>query len=281
MEAGLKRFIVGLSKKVLLANNVAALAELIYGGNQAIYGTSMYWLAALAYTFQIYFDFSGYSDMAIGLGRMFGFHFLENFNYPYLSHSATEFWRRWHISLSSWFRDYIYIPLGGSRVGKAKWVRNILVVWGLTGFWHGAEWNFLLWGLYYAGLLVAEKFFLGRWLEKLPSPLRWLYAFFVVNLGWVLFSRTDFGDLTHALHTMFVWQDTSLAQVLSADTEILLALVFLPLAFLFSFPVVQKLPRPKGTVGALAEAVGYGLLLLLCVLSIVSSVYNPFIYFRF
>lgn len=281
VEAGLKRFIVGLSKKVLLANNVAALAEIIYGGNQAIYGTSMYWLAALAYTFQIYFDFSGYSDMAIGLGRMFGFHFLENFNYPYLSRSATEFWRRWHISLSSWFRDYIYIPLGGSRVGKAKWVRNILVVWGLTGFWHGAEWNFLLWGLYYAGLLVAEKFFLGRWLEKLPSPLRWLYAFFVVNLGWVLFSRTDFGDLTHALHTMFVWQDTSLAQVLSADTEILLALVFLPLAFLFSFPVVQKLPRPKGTVGALAEAVGYGLLLLLCVLSIVSSVYNPFIYFRF
>ena len=166
-------------------------------------------------------------------------------------------------------------------MGKAKWVRNILVVWGLTGFWHGAEWNFLLWGLYYAVLLVAEKFFLGRWLEKLPSPLRWLYAFFVVNLGWVLFSRTDFGELTHALHTMFVWQDTSLAQVLSADTEILLALVFLPLAFLFSFPVAQKLPRPRGTAGALAEAAGYGLLLLLCVLSIVSSVYNPFIYFRF
>ncbi len=281
VEAGLKRFIVGLSKKVLIANNVAAIAEMIYGGNPYVYGTSMYWLAALAYTFQIYFDFSGYSDMAIGLGRMFGFHFLENFNYPYLSRSATEFWRRWHISLSSWFRDYIYIPLGGSRVGKAKWVRNILIVWGLTGFWHGAEWNFILWGLYYAALLMAEKFFLGKWLEKLPSFFRWLYAFFVVNLGWVLFNRTDFSDLSHALHTMFVWQQTSLAQVISADSDILLALAFLPLAFLFSFPVAKKLPKPKGLAGAVVEDVIYGALFLLSILSIVSSVYNPFIYFRF
>ena len=281
VEAGLKRFIVGLSKKVLLANNVAVFAEMVYGGDPSVYGTAMYWLAALSYTLQIYFDFSGYSDMAIGLGRMFGFHFLENFNYPYLSRSATEFWRRWHISLSSWFRDYIYIPLGGSRVGKAKWVRNILVVWGLTGFWHGAEWNFLLWGLYYAALLVAEKFFLGRWLEKLPSLLRWLYAFFVVNLGWVLFNLTDFAALSHALRTMFVWQETSLANVICADSEILLALLFLPLAFLFSFPVAKKLPRPKGVAGTLAEDVGYGLLFLLSILFIVSSVYNPFIYFRF
>lgn len=281
VEAGLKRFIVGLSKKVLIANNVAAIAEMIYSGNQTIYGTAMYWLASLAYTMQIYFDFSGYSDMAIGLGRMFGFHFLENFNYPYLSRSATEFWRRWHISLSSWFRDYIYIPLGGSKVGKAKWVRNILVVWGLTGFWHGAEWNFILWGLYYAILLVMEKFFLGRILEKLPSPLRWLYAFFVVNLGWVLFNRTDFGDLSHALHTMFVWQDTSLSLVISANSEILLALLFIPLAFFFSFPVLQKLPKPNGVLGVFVENVVYGLLFFLCILCIVSSVYNPFIYFRF
>ena len=166
-------------------------------------------------------------------------------------------------------------------MGKAKWVRNILVVWGLTGFWHGAEWNFLLWGLYYAALLVAEKFFLGRWLEKLPSLLRWLYAFFVVNLGWVLFNLTDFAALSHALRTMFVWQETSLANVICADSEILLALLFLPLAFLFSFPVAKKLPRPKGVAGALAEDVGYGLLFLLSILFIVSSVYNPFIYFRF
>lgn len=281
VEAGLKRFIVGLSKKVLLANNVAAIAEMIYSGNQSIYGTAMYWLAALAYTMQIYFDFSGYSDMAIGLGRMFGFHFLENFNYPYVSRSATEFWRRWHISLSSWFRDYIYIPLGGSRVGKGKWIRNILVVWGLTGFWHGAEWNFILWGLYYAALLVAEKFFLGRLLEKLPGPIRWLYAFFVVNLGWVLFNLTDFAALSHALHTMFSWQSTNLAQVISTNSNILLALVYLPLALLFSFPLAQKLPRPKTPVGMLLEDGVYGILLILSILFIISSSYNPFIYFRF
>ena len=278
---GLRRFILGLGKKVILANGAAAVAELIYGGNPEIYGTAMYWLAAFAYTMQIYFDFSGYSDMAIGLGRMFGFHFLENFNYPYLSRSATEFWRRWHISLSSWFRDYIYIPLGGSRVSRGKWVRNILVVWGLTGFWHGAEWNFILWGLYYAGLLLLEKFVLGRVLEKLPALVQWLYAFFVVNLGWVLFNLTDFSQLTHALHTMFVWQGTSLAQVLSADSEILFALLYLPLAFLFSFPVAKKLPKRQTPGWDLLEDGLYGLLFLLCIVYIVSSVYNPFIYFRF
>lgn len=150
LAQGFRRFVVGLAKKLLLANQVAQVATIVYSGNPANYGSLMYWLAAIAYTLQIYFDFSGYSDMAIGLGRMFGFHFLENFNYPYISLSVTEFWRRWHISLSTWFRDYVYIPLGGNRVSRGKWVRNILVVWGLTGLWHGADWNFLLWGLYYA-----------------------------------------------------------------------------------------------------------------------------------
>ncbi|MBR2490897.1 MAG: MBOAT family protein [Ruminiclostridium sp.] len=281
VEAGLKRFILGLAKKVLLANNAAAIAEIIYTGNVEIYGTAMYWLAAFAYTMQIYFDFSGYSDMAIGLGRMFGFHFLENFNYPYVSRSATEFWRRWHISLSSWFRDYVYIPLGGSRVSRGKWVRNILVVWGLTGFWHGAEWNFILWGLYYAALLVLEKFVLGKLLDRLLSVLRWLYAFFVVNLGWVLFNLVDFSQLAHALHTMFVWQPTSLAAVLGADSAVLYALLYLPICFLLSFPVFPKLPRKEGPVWALVYDALYGILFLTCVMCIVSSVYNPFIYFRF
>ena len=281
VEAGLKRFILGLAKKVLLANNAAAIAEIIYTGNEEIYGTAMYWLAAFAYTMQIYFDFSGYSDMAIGLGRMFGFHFLENFNYPYVSRSATEFWRRWHISLSSWFRDYVYIPLGGSRVSRGKWVRNILVVWGLTGFWHGAEWNFILWGLYYAALLVLEKFVLGKLLDRLLSVLRWLYAFFVVNLGWVLFNLVDFSQLAHALHTMFVWQPTSLAAVLGADSAVLYALLYLPICFLLSFPVFPKLPRKEGPVWALVYDALYGILFLTCVMCIVSSVYNPFIYYRF
>ena len=166
---GTRRFIVGLAKKVLLANNMAKLAELVYTSGAQGLGTSAYWLAAVGYTLQIYFDFSGYSDMAIGLGRIFGFHFLENFNYPYLSRSITEFWRRWHISLSTWFRDYVYIPLGGNRVKKSRWVFNIVVVWALTGLWHGAEWNFVLWGLYYAAFLLLEKFLLGRVLERLPS----------------------------------------------------------------------------------------------------------------
>jgi alginate O-acetyltransferase complex protein AlgI len=281
VAAGLKRFIVGLGKKVLLANNVAAIAELIYAGNQDVYGTAWYWVAAFAYTMQIYFDFSGYSDMAIGLGRMFGFHFLENFNYPYLSRSATEFWRRWHISLSSWFRDYIYIPLGGSRVGKGRWVRNILIVWGLTGFWHGAEWNFILWGLYYAALLVLEKLVLGKLLDRLPGAVRWLYAFFVVNVGWVLFNLTDFTQLTHALRTMFVWQSSSLGQVISTDSAVLYGVIYLPLALLFSFPVAKKLPKPKTALGEGIACAGYGVILVVCILCIISSSYNPFIYFRF
>lgn len=158
---GMKRFIKGLAKKVIIANNVALIAETVYNcGEQSIYGTSVYWLAAIAYALQIYFDFSGYSDMAIGLGRMFGFHFLKNFNYPYISKSITEFWRRWHISLSTWFRDYVYIPLGGNRVKKSRWLFNIFVVWCLTGFWHGAEWNFIIWGVYYCTLLLIEKVFL-------------------------------------------------------------------------------------------------------------------------
>lgn len=281
VEAGLKRFLLGLAKKVLIANNVAAIADMIYQGNQSIYGTALYWLASVAYTMQIYFDFSGYSDMAIGLGRMFGFHFLENFNYPYLSRSATEFWRRWHISLSSWFRDYIYIPLGGSRVSRPKWVRNIFIVWGLTGFWHGAAWNFLLWGLYYGVLLMIEKFWLGKVLDKLPSVLRWLYTFFVVNLGWVFFHLSDPAFLSYALHVMFRWQATDWPRVLTANSDILLGILWFPLAFLFSFPVWKKLPRPKGWKGALAADLGYGILLTLCILYILSSSYNPFIYFRF
>ena len=169
VAAGLRRFILGLAKKVILANNIARIAETIYAGDSAVYGTALYWLAAVAYALQIYFDFSGYSDMAIGLGRMFGFHFLENFDHPYTALSITDFWRRWHISLSTWFRDYVYIPLGGNRVKKSRWIRNILVVWALTGFWHGAQWNFLFWGLYYGLLLLAEKLFLGRLLERLQE----------------------------------------------------------------------------------------------------------------
>ena len=181
---GLRRFIVGLSKKVILADNLAMLTKL-YRDSTAP-SVTFAWLYAIAFTLNIYFDFSGYSDMAIGLGRMFGFHFPENFNYPYLSKSVTEFWRRWHISLGSWFRDYVYIPLGGSRVNRVKWVRNILVVWMLTGLWHGASWNFVLWGLLFAGLLLLEKAVPG--IKRLPGGLGSVYVVFVVMLSFVLFN---------------------------------------------------------------------------------------------
>ncbi len=189
--AGLRLFIIGLSKKVLLANIVAILAVKILAMNASEIGVVGAWGGLIAYTFQIFFDFSGYSDMAIGLGKMFGFKYLRNFNYPYISKSATEFWRRWHISLSTFFRDYVYIPMGGSRVSNKRWLFNIAVVWSLTGFWHGASWNFILWGVYWGFLLVLEKFFLNKILEKLPILIQHFYAVILFVFGWLIFWVED------------------------------------------------------------------------------------------
>lgn len=279
--SGMRRFTVGLAKKVLIANNVAAIAEYIYSFDVTI-GCGAYWLAALCYTLQIYFDFSGYSDMAIGLGRMFGFHFLENFNYPYISKSITEFWRRWHISLSTWFRDYVYIPLGGNRVGKARWIFNILVVWALTGFWHGAQWNFLLWGLYYAVLLLLEKLFLGRLIKKLPAVIQWAYAMFFVVVGWVIFDLTDFSQLTTVLAGMFSGTATNWELLLTGDVSKVFNLLFIIPGIAFSFPLAHKFRvRENGAISAILVNLGYLLLLAVCIAFIISSSYNPFIYFRF
>lgn len=282
--AGLRRFILGLGKKVILANGVAKVATIIYasaGTDGAVYyGTLAYWVAALAYTMQIYFDFSGYSDMAIGLGRIFGFHFLENFNYPYIARSVTEFWRRWHISLSQWFRDYIYIPLGGNRVSKPRWILNILLVWGLTGLWHGSNWNFVLWGLYFALLLVIEKLFLGRLLEKLPGIVGWVYTFIIVNVSWVIFNLVDFPQMLNALRMMFVYSPTYIDAAISENSSIITALFYLPIAFLVSFPIVpwlKKLLNPPEFV----QNIFYLALFLLCLVYVISSTFNPFIYFRF
>ena len=279
VAAGLRRFILGLAKKVILANNIARIAETIYAGDSAVYGTTLYWLAAVAYALQIYFDFSGYSDMAIGLGRMFGFHFLENFDHPYTALSITDFWRRWHISLSTWFRDYVYIPLGGNRVKKSRWIRNILVVWALTGFWHGAQWNFLFWGLYYGLLLLAEKLFLGRLLERLPKAVRWLYTAFFVLIGWVLFDLTDFPSLCHALKLMFVPQATDWVAAAATNVSLLKAVVYLPLGIVCCLPLLRR--EPKSAKGILLANLASGLLLIVCIVFILSSSYNPFIYFRF
>ena len=193
--SGLRLFCVGLAKKVLLANTVAILATAIIAQSGAELGAIGVWGGLLAFTFQIFFDFAGYSDMAIGLGKMFGFQYLRNFNYPYLSKSGTEFWRRWHISLSSFFRDYVYIPLGGNRVSVPRWMLNILVVWLLTGLWHGAAWNFVLWGLFYGVLLIVEKQFLLRYVTRLPHALQHVYGILIFMFGWLLFWVEDMGQM--------------------------------------------------------------------------------------
>ena len=278
---GLRRFAVGLAKKAVIANNVGAVATSIYSGDPAIYGTGWYWLAAVAYALQIYFDFSGYSDMAIGLGRIFGFHFLENFNYPYIATSITDFWRRWHISLSTWFRDYIYIPLGGNRVKKSRWIFNICVVWSLTGFWHGAQWNFLLWGVYYAVLLLLEKLVLHKLLERLPKFVGWLYTFVLVLISWVLFNLTDFSQMLAALRQMFSFDFHSPMPGLFADTTLLNAVLYVPLGILCMFPWAKKI-RLKETVWTdLLKNVACLGLIAVSILFIIGSTYNPFIYFRF
>ena len=216
---GVKLFCVGLGKKVLIANQMGALTSAMFSNTEenGVLGT---WVGILAYTFQIYFDFSGYSDMACGLGNMFGFEFLKNFNYPYISTSITDFWRRWHISLSTWFKEYVYIPLGGNRKGVRRQIINLLIVWGLTGLWHGASYNFIFWGLYYGLLLILEKFVLSRFLDKLPAVLRHVYTLFIVMIGWGLFYFTDVNQLFAFLGDLFnfgngVFSETALNLTLS------------------------------------------------------------------
>ncbi|MBR5409867.1 MAG: MBOAT family protein [Clostridia bacterium] len=280
---GVRRFVTGLAKKVILANGAGAIFKALLAGGAALPVVPA-WTAAISYAFQIYFDFSGYSDMAIGLGLIFGFHFQENFNYPYISQSITEFWNRWHISLSTWFREYLYIPLGGNRKGKLKQVRNILIVWLLTGLWHGAAWNFILWGVYYGLLLLIEKFALGKVLEKLPRAVRHVYAMLVVLFGWVLFAFDDFKVIPVFLGGMFGQNGLTAPGTGYFLSENVLLLV---LAAAASLPVWKNLAdkyRAKHENGKLlfaAELVWYLTLFLLSVASLVAGSYNPFIYFRF
>lgn len=291
IQEGTFRFIRGLAKKILIADNVARLSDAIYGVYENALsdtfapdctGTTALWIASLAYTLQIYFDFSGYSDMAIGLGRIFGFHFLENFNFPYISRSITEFWRRWHISLSGWFRDYVYIPLGGSRCSTSRRAVNIMAVWMLTGFWHGAAWNFILWGLYYGFILMAEKAVLDRMGKKTVTSLwGWAYAFIVVNLGWVLFHLTDFAMLKSVLHDMFIYHPTDWLRLMAENSDTLLTLIYVPIGLLFCFPVFTFIVERKTTTMLVVRTLAASLLLLLSIVYIVSSSFHPFIYFRF
>ncbi len=283
-EKGIKRFITGLAKKVLLANNIGYLWSLLTSDGTEISAASA-WLAAFAYTFQIYFDFSGYSDMAIGLGHIFGFNFLENFNYPYISKSITEFWRRWHISLSTWFKEYLYIPLGGNRHGTLKQIRNILIVWLLTGLWHGASWNFVLWGLYYALLLLFEKFILNKYKDKIPSFLLHIYTLLAVIFGWVLFVFDDTKMLSDFILSMFGkngLSDSAFLYNLSSYAVLFAVLVIAstPVGALIGNKIKDKLKKLPALETA-AELVLYAFVFIICMAYLVDSTYNPFIYFRF
>lgn len=279
---GIMRFVVGLGKKVLLANQMGAVWSEIYalGGDVS---ALMAWTGAIAYTFQIYFDFSGYSDMAIGLGRMFGFKFPENFRYPYQSVSITDFWRRWHITLSTWFKEYLYIPLGGNRCGLARQALNLLIVWSLTGFWHGAGWNFVMWVLYYFVILFIEKLFLLKALDKLPKLFRHVYALLLIVIGWVIFASDDVGVLLPYLGSMF----GANGAVGGMDVYTLLTK-----AVLLIICCVASTELPKrlflSATGAMNEKAAFTIksvmtiaLLALSMILLIGDSYNPFLYFRF
>lgn len=279
---GFQRFILGLGKKVILANNVAIAANYVFAKLPLDQMTfTMAWMGVLAYTLQIYFDFSAYSDMAIGLGKMFGFNFLENFNYPYIAGSITDFWRRWHMSLSTWFRDYVYIPLGGNRVTQIRWVFNLFTVWFLTGLWHGANWNFVIWGVYFGVILIIEKLFLAKYIDKL-GPLRYIYTLLLVMVSWVLFNSNGFSQIQVIL-TKMVSIHEGLNVVSIKNARLLYLWPYFGLALLGSTPIVKMslLRIKQNRVGYYVYFLFLLIVLYLSMMYLISNSYNPFIYFRF
>ncbi len=281
---GVRRFVIGLGKKVLIANMLGELCDVFSTTNEK--SVLFYWIFAISYSLQIYFDFSAYSDMAIGLGRMFGFHFLENFNYPYISKSISEFWRRWHMSLSSWFRDYVYIPLGGNRKGTIILVRNIFIVWALTGIWHGANWTFVIWGLMYGIMLIIEKLFLTKHLEKMPSILQRIYVLFTVMISFIIFNANSIGEAWNNIIGLFGANGESL---INASTVYYLKsyLVVLVIAIIGSTPllknIIEKLKTKTNAnkIINLLEPIAMASILIIVTAYLVDNSYNPFLYFRF
>lgn len=281
---GVRRFVIGLGKKVLIANMLGELCDVFSTTNEK--SVLFYWIFAISYSLQIYFDFSAYSDMAIGLGRMFGFHFLENFNYPYISKSITEFWRRWHMSLSSWFRDYVYIPLGGNRKKTIILVRNIFIVWALTGIWHGANWTFVIWGLMYGIMLIIEKLLLTKHLEKMPSILQRIYVLFTVMISFIIFNANSIGEAWNNIIGLFGANGESL---INASTVYYLKsyLVVLVIAIIGSTPllknIIEKLKTKTNAnkIINLLEPIAMASILIIVTAYLVDNSYNPFLYFRF
>ena len=281
---GVNRFVGGLAKKVILANNLGMLVDIMTKSNEK--SVLSYWMVAIFFSLQIYYDFSGYSDMAIGLGRMFGFDFLENFNYPFISKSIKEFWRRWHISLSSFFRDYVYIPLGGNRVSRGRWIFNLLIVWSLTGLWHGDSWNFILWGLYFALLLIIENLFLQNILSKLPALIQHIYAKFFIIISFVIFNNENIKDLWSSLYNMFNFRGLDLyndfsTYYLKSYTVLLIVSVIGATPILKN--IIQKVNKNVtgqkviSTINPILNIV----LLVVVTAYLIDGSFNPFLYFRF
>lgn len=281
---GIERFIIGLFKKVIVANQLAFIADFIFNSEIEL-GTLSYWIGIVCYSFQIYFDFSGYSDMAIGLGKMFGYDFLENFNLPYISKSIQEFWRRWHISLSSWFRDYLYIPLGGNRKGVLRTYINLALVFFVTGLWHGASWNFIVWGLYHGFFLIMERLFLGKILYNAPKVISHLYTLLVVMFGWVLFRAETLKEAILYLSKMFSFTSSDNIEVLQYFSPYFIFVLLL--AFILSTNVKDYLlntslgQQTKKSGFITLKYSGYILIFIFCLLELGANNYNPFIYFRF
>ena len=281
---GFNRFVLGLGKKVLIANTLGELCEIFRASDEKSF--VFYWVYALAFCLHVYFDFSGYSDMAIGLGRVFGFHFLENFNYPFISKSVAEFWRRWHMSLGTWFRDYVYIPLGGNRVSKLKWFRNTLVVWFLTGFWHGADWTFIVWGLYFALFLLLEKFFLAKFFAKIPRVFSHIYVLFVVAISFVIFNANGMGQAISDIGGMLGLQNVPF---FNAETLYYIRSygVVLLLGIVGATPLVKRgaeklrTTRVGDWIMTVAEPVVQIALIVVITAYLVDGSFNPFLYFRF
>nr|WP_295779223.1 MBOAT family O-acyltransferase [uncultured Intestinibacter sp.] len=281
---GVNRFVVGLAKKVILANNLGMIVDIMTKSNEK--SVLSYWMVAIFFSLQIYYDFSGYSDMAIGLGRMFGFDFLENFNYPFISKSIKEFWRRWHISLSSFFRDYVYIPLGGNRVSRGRWIFNLLIVWSLTGLWHGDSWNFILWGLYFALLLIIENLFLQNILSKLPALIQHIYAKFFIIISFVIFNNENIKDLWSSLYNMFNFRGLDLYNDFSTyylKSYTVLLIVSMIGATPILKNIIQKINKNVtgqkviSTINSILNIV----LLVVVTAYLIDGSFNPFLYFRF
>ena len=281
---GVRRFILGLSKKVLIANMLGELCSNFMSVTEK--SVVLYWMFGIGYMLQIYFDFSAYSDMAIGLGRMFGFHFLENFNYPYISKSITEFWRRWHISLSSWFKDYVYIPLGGNRKGTKILIRNILIVWTLTGIWHGASWNFVIWGLLFGIILIIEKLWLGKFIEKLPTIIRRIYVLFIVMISFIIFNGNSLQDIWNNIIGLFgvnnlpVSNSYTIYYLRNYIIVIIIALIGATPILKNTIEKLKQNDKIERIINIL-EPILLIILLLVITAYLVDNSYNPFLYFRF